>query len=100
MLAAEATADEKTWGITGKPCAWASAAILRHSVIPPVQIASLPNAGLLEFDQNPNPLRSDLFEEPIEVDGDGTVRMPDRPGLGITLRADTIERYRVERHAP
>jgi L-alanine-DL-glutamate epimerase-like enolase superfamily enzyme len=63
-------------------------------------IASLPNAGLLEFDQNPNPLRSELFEEPIEVDGDGTARMPDRPGLGVTLRADTIERYRVERHAP
>ncbi|MDP9366597.1 MAG: mandelate racemase/muconate lactonizing enzyme family protein [Chloroflexota bacterium] len=63
-------------------------------------IASLPNAGLLEFDQNPNPLRSELFEEPIEVEADGTVRMTDRPGLGITLRGDTIARYRVDRHAP
>ena len=53
-------------------------------------IASLPNGGLLEFDQNPNPLRSELFEEPIAVDGDGTVRLPDRPGLGVTQPASTL----------
>lgn len=58
-------------------------------------IAALPNAGLLEFDQNPNPLRSELFEEPIEVAPDGTVRLPEGPGLGVRLRADTVERYRV-----
>ena len=58
-------------------------------------IASLPNAGLLEFDQNPNPLRADLFEDPLVVQQDGTVRLPDRPGLGISLNQATIERYRV-----
>ena len=63
-------------------------------------IASIPNGGLLEFDQNPNPLRSELFNEPIEVTPDGTVAMPDRPGLGVTLNQETIDRYRVERHDP
>lgn len=63
-------------------------------------IASLPNAGLLEFDQNPNPLRTDLFEEPIMPCPDGTVRLPERPGLGVTLNQATIDRYRLERHAP
>ena len=63
-------------------------------------IASLPNGGLLEFDQNPNPLRSALFEEPIEVGADGTVTLPDGPGLGVRLNQSTIDRYRVERHAP
>ena len=58
-------------------------------------IAALPNAALLEFDQNPNPLRSELFEEPIEVQADGTVRLPDRPGLGVMLNQATIDRYRV-----
>jgi L-alanine-DL-glutamate epimerase-like enolase superfamily enzyme len=58
-------------------------------------IASLPNAGLLEFDQNPNPLRSELFEEPITVDPDGKVKLPDRPGLGVTLNQATVDRYRV-----
>ena len=58
-------------------------------------IASLPNAGLLEFDQNPNPLRSELFNEAIEVGSDGTVRLPDRPGLGVTLNQATVDRYRL-----
>jgi L-alanine-DL-glutamate epimerase-like enolase superfamily enzyme len=58
-------------------------------------IASLPNAGLLEFDQNPNPLRSELFEEPITVDKNGQVRLPDAPGLGVRLNQKTIDTYRI-----
>ena len=58
-------------------------------------IAAIPNGGLLEFDQNPNPLRSELFEQPIDIDADGKVRLPDRPGLGVTLNQSTVERYRV-----
>jgi L-alanine-DL-glutamate epimerase-like enolase superfamily enzyme len=58
-------------------------------------IASIPNGGLLEFDQNPNPLRSELFEEPIVVDARGKVVMPDEPGLGVRLSQETIDRYRV-----
>lgn len=63
-------------------------------------IASLPNGGLLEFDQNPNPLRSDLLAEPIAMADDGFVHLPDRPGLGIRLNQKIVERYRVERHRP
>ncbi|MGD9711468.1 MAG: mandelate racemase/muconate lactonizing enzyme family protein [Thermomicrobiales bacterium] len=59
-------------------------------------IASIPNGGLLECDHNPNPLRSELFEEPITIESDGTVRMPDEPGLGVRLNQDTVEKYRVE----
>ena len=58
-------------------------------------IAALPNAGLLEFDQNPNPLREALFEEPLLPGPDGTVALPDRPGLGVTLNQSTVDRYRV-----
>lgn len=63
-------------------------------------IASLPNAGLLEFDQNRNPLRSELFEDPIVPSPDGTVSLPDRPGLGVTLNEATIDRYRIDQHRP
>ena len=63
-------------------------------------IASIPNGSWLEWDQNPNPLRSELFEEPLDIDPDGNVQLPDRPGLGVTLNQDTVDRYRVERHAP
>jgi L-alanine-DL-glutamate epimerase-like enolase superfamily enzyme len=58
-------------------------------------IAALPNAGLLEFDQNPNPLRSDLFEDPITVSSNGRVTLPDGPGLGVRLNQDTIDKYRI-----
>ena len=59
-------------------------------------IASIPNGGLLECDQNPNPLRTDLLDEPIEVDGNGTVQLPNEPGLGISLNEDTVRQFRVE----
>lgn len=58
-------------------------------------IASIPNGGLLEWDQNPNPLRTELLEEPLAVDADGNVRLPERPGLGVTLNMATVEKYRV-----
>jgi L-alanine-DL-glutamate epimerase-like enolase superfamily enzyme len=63
-------------------------------------IAALPNAGLLEFDQNPNPLRTELFEEAIQPSADGMVRLPEGPGLGVTLNREIIDRYRIERHMP
>jgi L-alanine-DL-glutamate epimerase-like enolase superfamily enzyme len=56
-------------------------------------IASLPNGGLLEFDQNPNPLRSELFEEPLTVDRNGQIRLPEGPGLGVRLNQETVEKY-------
>jgi len=56
-------------------------------------IASLPNGGLLEFDQNPNPLRSDLLEEPLTVDGNGRLRLPDGPGLGVRLSESALQKY-------
>lgn len=58
-------------------------------------IASLPNAGLLEFDQNPNPLRSELLETPFEVSAAGTIRLPKGPGLGVKLNQAVVDRYRI-----
>jgi D-galactarolactone cycloisomerase len=49
---------------------------------------------LLEFDRNPNPLRDDLSTEPIRFQ-DGIVRVPQGPGLGITVNPDILQRYRV-----
>lgn len=63
-------------------------------------IASLPNGSWLEWDQNPNPLRSELFEEPLVVDDEGNTRLPQGPGLGVKLNQETLDRYRVERHLP
>ena len=59
-------------------------------------LASIPNHGILELDRNVYPLRDELLEDPIVVASDGFIHMNDRPGLGITLREDTIKKYRVD----
>jgi D-arabinonate dehydratase len=58
-------------------------------------IASLPNSYLLEFDQNPNALRTELLDEPITPDERGIVTVPDGPGLGVRLDRETLRRYAV-----
>ena len=59
-------------------------------------IASIPNGLGLEFDQNPNALRDELLKEPVHIDADGTIRLPEHPGLGIELDRAAVERYRSE----
>ena len=58
-------------------------------------IASLPNSYLLEFDQNPNALRTELLEEPITPDKRGVVTVPNGPGLGVHLDCEILRRYAV-----
>ena len=56
--------------------------------------AAIPNGLLLEWDQNPNALRDELLKEPLDLEKDGTVRPPERPGLGIELDRAAVDRYR------
>src|SRR5712691_5714211 len=64
------------------PHAFASAVTLVASLH---FIASIPNGLVLEFDQNPNGLRDDLLKEPIRIESDGMIKLPEGPGLGIEL---------------
>jgi L-alanine-DL-glutamate epimerase-like enolase superfamily enzyme len=57
--------------------------------------AAIPNALVLEWDQNPNAVREELLKEPLKLESDGTIRLSERPGLGIELDRAAIERYRV-----
>mgnify|MGYP001457168103 CR=1 FL=1 len=59
-------------------------------------LASLPNAGIFEMDQNVYPLRDELLDMKFDIAKDGYLHVPQGPGLGVTLRQDTIDRYRVE----
>ncbi len=51
------------------------------------QLASLSRQPYLEWDVNPNPLRTSLTSEPFDI-RDGVFRMSGEPGMGWTLRAD------------
>jgi len=57
--------------------------------------AAIPNGLVLEWDQNPNAIREELLQEPLRLESDGTIRAPERPGLGIELDRAAIDRYRV-----
>lgn len=48
-------------------------------------MASIPNRFLLESNMTANPLKENLFTEPLVVK-DGYLDIPDRPGLGVQLR--------------
>jgi L-alanine-DL-glutamate epimerase-like enolase superfamily enzyme len=74
------------------PHAFAGAVLLVASLH---YAASIPNALALEWDQNPNGLRDELLKESLRLESDGTVKPPERPGLGIELDRNAIDRYRA-----
>ncbi len=55
--------------------------------------AASPAAHILEYSLGANPMIHELVEEKFPVVG-GLLEIPDRPGLGITVRDDFVDRYR------
>ena len=65
-------------------------------------VASVPNASWFEFPHEPpgwpaSALSQMLVEQPW-IDADGCLAVPDRPGFGIELDHEFVERCTVERH--
>jgi L-rhamnonate dehydratase len=57
-------------------------------------LAAQPNEEPLEFSLSQSPLRWNTTREHFPVEDDGCVRVPQAPGLGVTLNEETVERYR------
>ncbi|HEY2468170.1 MAG TPA: mandelate racemase/muconate lactonizing enzyme family protein [Terracidiphilus sp.] len=57
-------------------------------------LAAQPNEEPLEFSLSHSPLRWETTNEHFPVEDDGCVRVPQAPGLGVTLNDKTVERYR------
>jgi D-galactarolactone cycloisomerase len=55
--------------------------------------AACANCTILEYSLGFNPMLHDLVEESFPV-VDGRIAIPDRPGLGVTLRRGFIDQYR------
>jgi L-alanine-DL-glutamate epimerase-like enolase superfamily enzyme len=55
--------------------------------------AASPASHILEYSLGANPLIHELVEESFPVEG-GTLAIPERPGLGITVRPEFVEKYR------
>ena len=54
----------------------------------------LQNEPVIEFDRTRNPLRDDLLTTHFTLH-DGRVAVPDRPGLGVDVDPEALNRYRV-----
>lgn len=55
--------------------------------------AVIPNFLILEFDQDDAPWRDDLMTHPFEIKN-GSLKVPDRPGLGSDLIEAELEKHR------
>ena len=45
-----------------------------------------------------SPIISELLAPTVEVDVDGFIEVPDRPGLGFELNEDVVKHFRVAPH--
>ena len=86
-------------GIEVNPHVWGSAVAQAASL---QWIAALPvthhslyaRAPVLEYDRSSHPFRRDLVSPPLDL-VDGMVPIPQGPGLGIEVRRETVERFKV-----
>ena len=49
----------------------------------------------MEYDLSDNIFRDGLLKEPLRPDSSGVITLSDAPGLGIELREEIIEKYRI-----
>jgi D-galactarolactone cycloisomerase len=50
--------------------------------------------AILELDRTRNPLRDDLFETPLRIEG-ATVQVPTAPGLGVVVNRSALRAFRI-----
>jgi len=81
-----------TYGLTVAPHLWGSAVLFAAGLH---LAAATPCATILEFSRGVNPLLHEMVEETFEME-DGHVLVPKRPGLGLTLRRDFVDRVAVK----
>lgn len=57
--------------------------------------ASATNAVFFELKPNPNPMQHELVESPFDQ-VNGSVHVPEEPGLGVNVREDIVRKYRLQ----
>lgn len=81
------------------PHAWGSgvglaAALQFVASLPPVPLSATPSEAFLEFDQSSHPFRGDLINNSIVME-DGYILVPDKPGIGVEVNREVLEKYKV-----
>jgi L-alanine-DL-glutamate epimerase-like enolase superfamily enzyme len=55
--------------------------------------ASVERFRLLEYCMGGSPLSTGLVQDPLDRDGEGLVRVPEKPGLGVTVNLETVKKF-------
>ena len=55
----------------------------------------MPHSDLVEFIGG-SPYLDGIVAEPFEIDDEGYLRIPDKPGLGIALNPEAVARYTLD----
>ncbi|MDA1013035.1 MAG: mandelate racemase/muconate lactonizing enzyme family protein [Planctomycetota bacterium] len=69
-----------------------AASVHLASLLPEPHWGFTKDTPLLELDQSENPWRTELVKQPFEVI-DGAIKVPSKPGLGIEVNEDVVEKY-------
>lgn len=57
-------------------------------------VSAVPNGLIAEYyDNNTNALLKDMFPSPLKLDKDGHIHIPNKPGLGVTVNFEQIEKF-------
>jgi D-galactarolactone cycloisomerase len=81
------------------PHVWGSGVGLAASLqfiatLAPTPLCDAPIEPMVEYDQSSHPFRLDLVGGGIHF-ADGSVRVPDGPGIGVTVERKILEKYKI-----
>lgn len=90
----------QAFGVEVNPHVWGSAIAQSASLhviasLPITNYSLFPREPILEFDQSDHPFRKYLLKTPIQINNK-YVDVPNKPGLGIEINKDIIQRYKVD----
>ncbi|CAM0557452.1 D-galactarolactone cycloisomerase [Vreelandella titanicae] len=90
----------QAWHVPLIPHVWGTgiglaAAVQFIATLPPQPLSLNPDEPILEYDQSAHPFRQELISGEFALNARGYVEVPDKPGLGIEIDRDVIDRYRL-----
>ncbi len=63
-----------------------------------IALASLPNFNLpADISASKRYFEEDIIELPFEISKDGTIKVPNKPGIGVNVNSDILEKVTVKR---
>ncbi len=82
------------------PHVWGSGIGLAASLqfvasLPSTPLSDMPVEPLLEYDRSNHPFRTELINNEITM-VDGMVSIPDKPGIGVSINRDILEKYKIK----